>query len=308
MPFEILILGNSSATPTLDRFPSGQIIRLQENYFMVDAGEGMQVQLLRYGVRASRISHVFISHLHPDHYLGLIGWICTQNLQRRSSALTIYGPAGLEEIVMVNMRHSGLKMQYELIFEELEIEQPKVILDLPECTVETVPLLHRIPTAGFIFREKPHSFKINQEAFAKENLPVQAYSYFRRGEDFQDDDGKRYSFREFTYPPPPPRTYACLSDTRCSDKYFSQIAGADLLYHEATFRNQHLDLAEKTLHSTTGEAAMAARQTNAKQLIISHFSSRYKNLEELLKEARAVFPNTELARAGLRLSIPFQSA
>ena len=298
MEFRTTILGTSSATPTPKRHPSAQLVQADEHSFLMDAGEGTQTQLARFKLKPGRISHIFISHLHPDHYLGLIGLVCTYNLQGRKKPLTIYGPPGLEEIVMVNVKHSGMTVNYDLSFVALEMGTQEVILDLPELTVETIPLEHRIPNNGFIFRQKTRKRKINQEAFVEAKLPHQAYPVFQRAEDFVDEGGKRWEYEDFTFEPLPSLTFACMSDTRYLPRLVPHIKGADLLYHEATFSANAEERAEKTNHTTTKQAATLARDAKVGKLIISHFSARYDNLEPLLEEAREVFPETYLAEEG----------
>jgi ribonuclease Z len=303
LPFEVTILGCSSATPTADRHPSAQFLQIRNSTFLIDCGEGTQIQIMRFRLRTHKLQHIFISHLHPDHYLGLLGLLCTFNLQGRNTPLTIFSPPGLQEVIYKVFNTSGVVLQYELVFEIVNTSQPEIILETPEVLVQTLILQHRIPTVGYLFREQPTLLKIDAAKAALFKLPFEAFKYFKRGEDFVDESGQRFSYKDFTFPPPAPRSFAYVSDTIYTEEILPFIFETDLLYHEATFMHDRLDRAKETFHTTSVQAAELAKKANVKQLLLGHFSARYKNLEPLLEEAREVFPDTALALEGLKFTV-----
>ena len=298
MKFEVTILGSSSATPIFNRNPTAQILNINEKLYLVDCAEGTQQQMLRFDVKASRIDHIFISHLHGDHYLGLVGLLSSLHLNGRKKALKIVCPPQLKEIVDLQLRVSETTLHYPIEYVFTSDEKGTVILDNQDITVETIPLDHRIPTTGFLFKQKKRLRKLIKEKLEELDIPVQYYTALKKGRDYEAPDGTIYKNDSLTLDSDEPKSYAYCSDTLYTGKYFNQIDSATLLYHEATFLNDMLDRANQTHHTTALQAGEVAVQTHAQKLIIGHFSARYKTLDELLEEARSVFPNTELALEG----------
>jgi ribonuclease Z len=298
MRFEVTILGSSSATPIFNRNPSAQALNINDHIYLVDCGEGTQQQMLRFDVKASRIDHIFISHLHGDHYLGLVGLLSSMHLNGRSKTLKLFGPPELMEIINLQLKYSDTTLQYAIDFIETHGDKTEIILDNQDITVETIPLDHRIACTGFLFRGKKRLRKIIKERIAELNIPIEYYASIKKGADYVSPDGKLYKNADLTLNPEEPKTYAYCSDTLYNENYFAQINNADLLYHESTFLNNMLERAQITYHTTAWQAGDVALKTNAKRLLIGHFSARYKTLNELLEEAQSVFPETELAVEG----------
>lgn len=298
MKFEVTILGSSSATPIYNRNPSAQILNINERLYLIDCGEGTQQQMLRFDVKASRIDHIFISHLHGDHYLGLVGLLSSMHLNGRTKTLKLFGPSELMEIIDLQLKYSDTTLQYPLEFIATHTDKPELILDTTDITVETIPLNHRIATTGFLFKQKKRLKKIIKEKIIELNIPVNQFSEIKKGADYIAPDGTVYKNWEITNNPKEPKSYAYCSDTIYDESYFEQISNVDLLYHEATFLHSMLDRAQSTFHTTALQAGEVALKTGAKKLLIGHFSARYKTLIELLDEAMSVFPETELAVEG----------
>jgi len=273
MKFEVTILGSSSATPIFNRNPTSQALNINERLYLIDCGEGTQQQMLRFDVKASRIDHIFISHLHGDHYLGLVGLLSSLHL-------------------------NGRKKPYPIEFNFTNTEKAEVILDNQDITVETIPLDHGIACTGFLFKEKKRLRKLLKDKLGEMEIPVEYYSALKKGADYVANDGKVYKNETLTSDSDVPKSYAYCSDTCYNEMYFKQIGDTTLLYHEATFLNNMLERANETHHTTALQAGEIALKTNAKKLLIGHFSARYKTLNELLDEARSVFPDTELAIEG----------
>ncbi|HEY9535881.1 MAG TPA: ribonuclease Z [Mucilaginibacter sp.] len=298
MRFEVTILGSSSATPIYNRNPTSQVLNINERLYLVDCGEGTQQQMLRFDVRGSRIDHIFISHLHGDHYLGLIGFLSSLHLNGRKKALKLFGPLHLKEIIDLQFKYSETVLQYEILFYPTDPKNRQVILDNEDVIVETIPLDHRIECTGFLFKEKKRLRKLIKEELERVGIPVEYYTALKKGADYTDNQGKVYKNDTLTTDSVEPKIYVYCSDTKYDERYFDQIKNADLLYHEATFLHNMLDRANETHHTTALQAAEIAVKTNAKNLLIGHFSARYKMLDELLDEAKSVFPNTGLAIEG----------
>ncbi|WP_428331329.1 ribonuclease Z [Mucilaginibacter sp.] len=298
MKFEVTILGSSSATPIFNRNPTAQALNINDRLFLVDCGEGTQQQMLRFDVKASRIDHIFISHLHGDHYLGLVGLISSMHLNGRIKPLTIYGPPPLKEIIEMQLKFSETTLQYPLLFKFTDPTKAELILDNQDVAVETIPLDHRIACTGFLFKEKKRLRKLLKDKLEALNVPVEFFSALKKGLNYVAPDGTVYKNDTLTTDSSEPKTYAYCSDTMYNEAYFKQISNVTLLYHEATFLNNMLDRANETHHTTALQAGEIALLTHAKRLLIGHFSARYKTLNELLDEARSVFPETELAIEG----------
>lgn len=298
MKFEVTILGSSSATPIYNRNPTAQALNINERLYLIDCGEGTQQQLLKFDIKASRIDHIFISHLHGDHYLGLIGLLSSLHLNGRSKVLKLFGPPPLKEIIELQFKYSDTHLNYELEFYPTNPFVSETILDNTDITVETFPLDHRIACTGFIFKQKKLLRKILKEKAEALDIPVSFYSQLKHGLNYVAPDGTVHQNTNLTTNSSEPKAYAYCSDTIYNTNYFEYIKNADLLYHEATFLHNMLDRANQTYHTTALQAGQVARENNIQQLLIGHFSARYKSLTELLEEAREVFPNTELAIEG----------
>jgi len=303
MTFEVYILGSSSATPIYQRHPTAQILNIHEKLFLVDCGEGTLIQLNRYHIRFHRINHIFISHLHGDHYLGLMGLLSTMHLQGRTEDLHVYSQPELKEIIDIQMVHSQTQLRYTIVWHFLDHKKSAKIYEDDDLEVFTIILSHRIPCTGFLFREKQKLRKLIREQLIHFNIPVSAYGDLKNGKDYVDEKGNVIPNIELTSDPRSPRTYAFCSDTIYDESLVPTLKEIDLLYHESTFLSDKADRAKETYHSTAAQAATIAKMANVKRLIIGHFSARYKNLYPLLEEARGVFENTTLAVEGDRFSI-----
>jgi ribonuclease Z len=298
LPFNLTILGSSSATPTSERNPTAQLLCHSEKLFLIDCGEGTQVSLRRMHIHFQRIKHIFISHLHGDHFYGLIGLISSMHLLGRNKPLHIYGPPMLKQILDLQLDASLTTLIYPLEFHPTQADKQGVLFEDEEITVSSFPMLHRIPTTGFLFREKPYERKIRKDVINLLGIPVHLIPKIKAGANFVAADGTVHPNLSITMEPPLPRMYAFCSDTAYFEDIIPIVQGADLLYHETTFMNdRHVNATEK-FHSTTGQAATIALKANVKKLLIGHYSARYDNLQPLLDEARAVFTETELAVDG----------
>ena len=298
LPFDVTVLGSSSATPTATRHPTAQVLNIHERFFLLDCGEAAQIQLRRYKFKIQRIDHIFVSHLHGDHYLGLPGLLGTMHLLGRDKELHIYSPPGLKEIIDTNHYHSKTFLNYKLEFHVIESKSPVRIFEDDQITVETIPMDHRIPCYGFLFREKEHLRNIIKEKIEEYNIPVQQIPSIKKGEDYISPEGKQIPNSILTTVPSAPRAYAYCSDTLYNETFIDQIKNVNLLYHESTFADDMAGRAIETHHSTAKQAGAIAQKANAKQLLIGHYSARYKDLNVLLKEAKQIFENTLLAIEG----------
>lgn len=298
----ITILGCHSATPTVSQHPTSQVLEIKGHLFLIDCGEGTQMQLRKYRVKFSRIRHIFISHLHGDHFYGLVGLISTFLLLGREAELHIYGPKGIKQAILLLLKLGKAYTNFPLYFHELEEPTPQIIFEDEKVSVETIPLDHRVYTNGFLFKEKPDDRKLDVEKARKLNIDLSYYNKIKQGFDVENRKGKLIPNKEITFDPPPPKTYAYCSDTAYFPEIVPQIEGATVLYHESTFLEEHHHLCEKTKHSTAKEAGVIARKANVGTLILGHYSGRYGNLELFRKEAQEVFGNVELAQDGKTFS------
>jgi len=301
--FEITILGSSGAIPAYGRFPSCQYIQVANRFFLIDCGEGAQMQLSRFQIPIHKIQRIFISHLHGDHFLGLMGLLFSMHLQKRGSELHIHAFKGLDEIIIAQLKYSNSTLSYHLVFHTIKPENAETIYEDDALTVKSIPLYHRIACSGFLIQEKTKQRKINKDRLPA-GILLQHLIALKEGKDIFDDRGTLlYKNEELTLPPPRSRSYAYCSDTAFNLEIAKQIEGVDLLYHEATFMQDEKKKAIETFHSTTADAAHIAIQSNTKELIIGHFSARYRDLEPMLKEAQNIFPNTSLAVEGQTFKI-----
>jgi ribonuclease Z len=298
LSIEIKILGANAAAPAHHRNQTSQIVKINSQVMMVDCGESTQIQMKRFGERMSQLSQIFISHLHGDHYYGLMGLLSTMHLYGRKVPIHIYGPKGLLEIITLQQYYAGNNLNFEIEFHEWKEGVSEVLFENDHFTVTGLPLDHRIPCMGFLFQEKPKKHRINKAAL-KNQIPPNHINTLKNGLDVLDNEGNvLYSKEEFTLPPRPSFSYAYCSDTKYKPDLIPTIAGVDLLYHEATFTEEYLDRAEATHHSTAKQAAMMAFDAKVGKLIIGHYSNRYKDLSPLLDEAKGVFDNVVLAIEG----------
>ena len=287
--FELTILGCHSATPTENKHTSSQILEVNGNLFLIDCGEGTQMQLRKAKVRFTRIKHIFISHLHGDHFFGLIGLISTFRLLGRSTPLNIYGPKGIKQIITLQLKMSNSWTDYPLNFHELSSLESELIYEDDSISVSTLPLDHRIYTNGFLFASKNNKRKINSNATKGLDLEPFHYSQLQKGFDIELADGTFFENQELTLDSVTAKKYAYCSDTAYNEDLISLLKGVDLLYHEATFLERHANLAKKTKHSTALQAAKIAAAAKVKALLLGHYSSRYSEKLDFLKEASKVF-------------------
>ena len=298
MPFELTILGSSSALPTSDKYPTGQIFNVFGRFFLIDCGEGTQIQIRRNKIGFGKINHIFISHLHGDHYYGLIGLISTFNLLGRKHDLHIYSPSELKQLIQPQIDFIKGDMQFKILFHPLDFKKIRQIYIDKHIEVISFPLLHSIPTCGFLFREIRKQPNIKKELIQYYNISIAEIKNIKAGGNFTTNSGEVIPHETLTTPPPLPRSYAFCTDTAFYPQIVETIKGVDLLYHEATFAEDMKEFANSTLHSTAKEAAEIAKLAGVKKLIIGHFSARYKNKNPFLDEAKQVFENTAIAREG----------
>lgn len=303
MAFSVTILGNSSAKPTPKAHPSAQVVNLNEQYYLVDAGEGVQQQLIRRGINPLRLRAVFISHLHGDHCFGLFPLIATLGLEGKRTPLDIYAPAPMGDILEYHRKYFWDDLPYEVKWHEVRTTEHQIIFENSSLEVWSVPLRHRVPTAGYHFKQKQPGLNVDKFKIEKYNLSISQIVAAKRGEDIVMESGEVIANSELTYIPYKARSYAYLSDTNYSAKAAERVRGVDLLYHETTYSQSEEMWAKGRGHSTTIEAAKVALKAEAKRLIIGHFSSRYKNHEELRDECRTIFENTDIATEGETFTI-----
>ncbi len=294
--FQVTILGNGSAVPTAHRNPSAQILQSGHHRFLIDCGEGTQMQMLKYRISRKNLSHIFISHLHGDHYFGLIGLLSTLHLYGREQPLHIYGPKPLEEIIHLQLKYSDTRLKYPLLFHVLQ--ETEMIYEDKLLEIRCFPLRHRIPTWGFVFREKEKERNLRKDFVARYAPGVVQMHRIKQGGDFVLPDGSIMKNKEITTNPPLPRSYAYCSDTAYDQKIIPFIRSVDMLYHEATFDDAMTDIAAEKFHSTARQAAQIAAETGVGKLLLGHFSARFSDASHLLKEAREVFENTLLTEQG----------
>ena len=297
------ILGCYSATPRTFTNPTSQVLEIKNHLFLIDCGEGTQIQLRRHKVKFSRIKHVFISHLHGDHYFGLIGLISTFMLLGREAELNIYGPKGLKEVMLLQLKLGKSWFNYPLKFHELESKESEIIFEDDKVTVLTVPLKHRIYTNGFVFKEKIGERKIDIKAVKKHNVDISYLKKIKQGSDVENNDGKLILNKQITFNPEKPKSYAFCSDTQYYPPCIPIIKNVTALYHESSFLDEHQHLCEKTRHSTARQAALIAKAATVERLILGHYSTRYSSIEEFKTEAKQVFDNVELAEDGKKFII-----
>ncbi|MFN3939438.1 MAG: ribonuclease Z [Chitinophagales bacterium] len=305
MSFTVTIIGSNSAVPAHGRNPSAQIVTISDKLYLVDCGEGTQMRLSQYGVKWSKINQIFISHMHGDHYFGLIGLISTYHLLKRTKPLEIYGPELLKEIIDLQLKAGNTTLNYPIHFHTIDPKAKKIIFENDDITVETIILSHRIDCTGFLFRERPKERKINREKMLEHNIAFDYVPQLKKGNDiFVEETGEKFLNTELTLDPMHARTYTYCCDTAYDETIIPQIKNTDLLYHDCTFDASGIERAAETFHATTHQAATIAKKAGAGKLLIGHFSAKYSNLQPLLDEAREIFSATELAEEGITFEIP----
>ena len=301
--FELHILGCGSALPTTRHFATSQVVNLRDKLFMIDCGEGAQMQLRKSRLKFSRLNHIFISHLHGDHCFGLMGLISTFGLLGRTAELHIHSPKGLEELLAPMLNFFCHTLAYKVIFHEFDTRQASVIYEDRSMTVTTIPLQHRIPCCGFLFAENARPNHIIRDMIDLYKVPVYELNRIKNGADYITPEGEVIANVRLTRPSDPPRRYAYCSDTIFRREIAEQISGVDLLFHEATFAESELARAKETYHTTAAQAGRIAVEAGVRRLVIGHFSARYEDENVLLKEASAIFPDTILAKENLCISL-----
>ncbi len=295
---KLTILGCYAATPRTFTNPTSQILEIKNRLFLIDCGEGTQVQLRKNKIKFSKINHIFISHLHGDHFFGLIGLVSTFTLLNRTTDLHIHGPKGIKEIIKLQLRLANSWTNYNLHFHELESNESQIVFEDDKVVVKTIPLKHRIYTNGFLFEEKIDKRKLNTDAVQNYEIDKCYFQNIKNGKDITLDNGRIIENAQLTFDPKPPMRYAFCSDTKYNEDIIPIIEGVDVLYHESTFLESEETLAGKTMHSTAKEAATIALKANVKQLVLGHYSTRYENIGLFKEEAENIFPEVLLADDG----------
>ncbi len=294
----VTILGAASAKPTANGHPSAQVVNCNEQHYLVDAGEGVQQQMFRCGINPLRLRAVFISHLHGDHVFGLFPLISTLGLYGRKTPLTVYAPRPFGEILEYHLRYFDKELPYEVQWVEVDTTKHQIIFENRSLEVWSIPLRHRVPTSGYLFKEKPLPRNVDKFAIERYGLSIKQIVAAKEGKDIELEDGTTLPNSKITFVAHPPQSYAYCSDTNRSGAVAKYVAGVDMLYHEATYAAAQKKEAKERGHATSEEAAKTALAAGAKRLLIGHFSSRYKDKEPLLAEARAIFPETDIAIEG----------
>ncbi len=290
----LTILGCGSALPTRNNFPSSQILEIRDKQYMIDCGEGTQIRMRQMGAKINRLGHIFISHLHGDHCFGLIGLISSFGMLNRTAELHIHAQADLEKIMKVQLDYFCSDLSFEIIFHHVNPRKHELIFEDRSISVYSIPLKHRVPSCGFLFEEKPRDRHIIREMIDFYNIPTWKIPKIKQGDDFITEDGEIIPNDQLTIAPEPPKRFAYCSDTAYSEKIIPIIEGVDCLYHEATFMEDEAQRAKETFHSTARQAGEIALKAKVKQLIIGHYSARYINQQDILKETKMGFENTLL--------------
>ena len=298
MNFSVTILGSGSAAPTSNRGLTSQYVFCRNRHILIDCGEGTQMQIRKFKIKFQRIEHVLISHMHGDHYFGLVGLLSSMHLMGREKSINVYGPESLEEILKLQLNHRGAKLGYEIIFHKIDSDIAGCLYEDEKIKIDHFPLEHRIPTSGFVITEKPGERKLIADKAEADHVPIAFYHRLKKGEDPVDEEGNVYNHMDYTLPSETPRSYAFCSDTKFSESILPFISNVDLLYHEATFTTEHSERAKKTMHSTAAQAAEIAKKANVNRLLLGHISARYDNATGHELEAREIFQESVVAEDG----------
>jgi ribonuclease Z len=300
---KLIILGASSAIPLSHRYPSAQFLSLANRHFLIDCGEGTQIRLRQENIGFGRIDHILVSHLHGDHFFGLIPLLSTLHLLDRRKPIKIYGPKALKELINSHLSLSNARIGFPIEFIPLDFERKQLIFEDSGVKVHSFPLNHSVPCCGFLFEEKSSPRKMKKGKIAEYGIPFSEIPSIKNGAAWADQFGKLIDNHELTDPPPPPLSYAYCTDTKPVNHLDRYFKGVDLLYHEATFTEEHRERASQTQHSTAAQAAGMAKLTESKHLLLGHFSTRYPKLSDLKEEAAAIFKNCDLVKEGMRIEV-----
>jgi ribonuclease Z len=292
MTFQLTILGCNSAIPTKDRFTTSQLLQVANHAYLIDAGEGVQLRLAQFTRKSNKINQVFISHLHGDHILGLFGWLTSLSMRGRKTAMDIFSPEGLKEVIDVQTKWMQAHLTFPINYHTVNTEKSKLIFEDKYITVHNIPLIHRVPTSGYLFKEKPHPRNMRPEKLEQYNIPLTAIKSIKEGNEFIHENGKSVSLEELLMPPGKQRSFAFCSDTIYNEDIIPLIKNVDLLYHETTFLHEALDRAIATKHTTALQAGMIAKAAEVGLLITGHYSSRYPDVSQVVNEAQIHFPAT----------------
>lgn len=304
MKFEITVLGSNSAIPAHGRNQTSQLVEIGMSSMLLDCGEGTQIQLRKFKLKYGRVDFIFISHLHGDHYFGIMGMISTFHLHKRTRLLTIFGPNGLDEIITVQLKHSNTRLNFPIRFVATNPNQKELILEEENFRVFSLPLKHRIPCTGFIVQEKKEFRKLIKEKLLHQKIEVEAIQSLLKGKDYMGPNGNLlYAVKDYTYPPEPPKTYAFCSDTIYDPDLVPHLKGVSLLYHESTFTEIESERAKETFHSTARQAGLIAKAAGVNKLLLGHYSTRYVDLTPMVEEARFVFAESFLSIEGERYTV-----
>lgn len=304
MEFNVSILGSNSAIPAHGRNQTAQLVNIGLSSILLDCGEGTQIQLRKFKLKYGRIDYIFISHLHGDHYFGLMGMIATFHLQKRTKVLTIFGPNGLDEIITTQLKYSNTRLNFPIRFVKTNPDEKELILEEKKYKVFSFPLKHRLPCTGFLIQEKQGLLNMNKAKLLEQKISVEAINTLRAGKDFLSVDGKLLKVEDFTLPPKPLRSYAFCSDTIYDPiDLVNHISNATTIYHEATFGDDEAQRATETFHSTARQAGDIASKVGAKKLLIGHYSTRYLDTTPLLEQAKLTFDNTYATEEGVNYII-----
>ena len=295
----LTILGNNSALPAHGRHPTAQVLEIREQLFLIDCGEGTQEQMQRYNIRRKRISHIFISHLHGDHYFGLIGLLTSMGLSGRTTPLNVYGPPSLKAIIDLQLEVAGIKLPYPFTFRAIMPGIAAVLIDMPYISVSCFPVEHRIPCSGFIFESRIPGRKLLPDRCKEYGIPAAFYPHLKNGDDYLRRDGTLVRNVWVTEPPAPSKKYAYCADTLYTSSFIEHVRAVDVLYHETTYLDHFADKAKERYHCTTRQAAMLAKEAKVNRLLIGHYSSKYEDITPFETEARSVFANTTATREGM---------
>ena len=306
MKFELTILGCGGAIPTLERKPTSQYLNIQDRHFLIDCGEGTQIQLRKFKCKFSKIDHIFISHLHGDHFLGIFGYLSSLNLLGRKNDIHIYAPENLNNLLEVHNSVSGKNFNFNIVFHPLNFSKLKRIYNDKIMEVFSFPVKHSVPTCGFLFKEKSTDRRMIKEKIKELDLNIESIKKFKNSENCEVN-GVLIDYNDVTTQGNQPRTYAYCADSQYDENIISYLENVDLIYHESTFLDSKMDKAIKTKHSTAKQAATIALKANAKQLIIGHFSARYDNSDQFLEEAKVVFNQTITAYDGYTHQIKIEN-
>lgn len=304
--FKLTLLGTNSASPTPNRFTSAQVLELEGQSYLIDCGEGTQIRMQQFGIKKAKIDQIFISHLHGDHINGLIGFLNSLALNGRTTPMQIFAPVGLEGLLHTYNSLTGGQLPYDCRFHNLNTEKHQLIFENKQVEVYSIPLDHRVPASGFLFREKTKLRSIIGEKIPLHQIPFKDIPSIKAGNDWIDTEGNLIPNNELTIDPPLPRSFAYCSDTAYKEDIIPIIKRVDLLYHEATYCEDGANLAKERGHSTAKEAATIAQKAEVNQLILGHYSSRYKTLEQFGQEAQSIFPNTLIGEDGVSVEVPLK--